>query len=254
MKFGFMAKHRGGWPADVLCGAPGVSRSGFLRVAGAAGECAVTDRCRDTRDDPRELSAGRRAGCRPCVWAGAGRAADAIGCAPGAPEKARAGERRWGAGAACGGSNVLDRQFRATPNQKWVADFTYSWTSEGWLFVAAVLDLLSCRVVGWSMHAAMTTQLVTDALLMAIWRRGGKPGTDALLHHSDQCSPYTSESFRRLHHDLGVTCRTSPVLTTPGTTRAAPMCSISSNASTIPPGGTRRSATSAPSRSSKRWR
>ncbi len=82
--------------------------------------------------------------------------------------------------------NILDRAFEASaPNQKWVADFTYIWTAEGWLYVAAVVDLFSHRVVGWSMKAEMTAQLVTDALIMAIWRRG-KP--DSLLHHSDQGS------------------------------------------------------------------
>lgn len=81
-------------------------------------------------------------------------------------------------------ANLLDRQFIAErPNQKWIADFTYLWTAEGWLYVAAVIDLFLRRVVGWSMSAAMTAQLVTDALLMAVWRRG-KP--EALLHHSDQ--------------------------------------------------------------------
>ena len=103
--------------------------------------------------------------------------------------------------------NVLDRQFSAeAPNQKWVADFTYIWTAEGWLYVAAVIDLFSRRVVGWSMSATMTAQLVTDALMMAIWRRG-KP--DALLHHSDQGSQYTSEQFQRLMADNGVTCSMS---------------------------------------------
>lgn len=82
--------------------------------------------------------------------------------------------------------NVLDRQFQAdAPNQKWVADFTYIWTAEGWLYVAAVLDLYSRRIVGWSMQESMTSQLVVDALMMAVWRRG-KPV--ALLHHSDQGS------------------------------------------------------------------
>ena len=100
--------------------------------------------------------------------------------------------------------NVLDRQFTADrPNQKWVADFTYVWTAEGWLYVAPVIDLFSRRVVGWSMSSSMTAQLVTDALIMAIWRRG-KP--DALLHHSDQGSQYTSEQFQRLMADNGVTC------------------------------------------------
>lgn len=77
------------------------------------------------------------------------------------------------------------------PNKKWVADFTYIWTAEGWLYVSAAIDLFSRRVVGWSMKAEMTAQLVTDALVMAIWRRG-KP--DALLHHSDRGSPSTPAS------------------------------------------------------------
>ena len=103
--------------------------------------------------------------------------------------------------------NVLDRQFTAErPNQKWIADFTYIWTAEGWLYVAAVIDLFSRRVVGWSMKAEMTAQLVTDALIMAVWRRG-KP--DALLHHSDQGSQYTSEQFRTLMADHGIDCSMS---------------------------------------------
>jgi transposase InsO family protein len=63
--------------------------------------------------------------------------------------------------------NVLDRSFEApAPNRKWIADFTYVWTAEGWLYVSAVVDLFSRRVVGWSMNTAMTAQLVTDALVM----------------------------------------------------------------------------------------
>src|SRR5437764_9102833 len=71
---------------------------------------------------------------------------------------------------------------------------------------AAVIDLFSRRVVGWSMKAEMTAQLVTDALIMARWRRG-KP--DALLHHSDQGSQYTREQFQRLLAENGVTCSMS---------------------------------------------
>lgn len=64
--------------------------------------------------------------------------------------------------------NILDRAFEASaPSQKWVADFTYIWTAEGWLYVAAVVDLFSRRVVGWAMQAEMTAHLVTDALVRA---------------------------------------------------------------------------------------
>jgi putative transposase len=113
------------------------------------------------------------------------------------------GERQVAAVAA----NVLSRTFEAAaPNRKWIADFTYVWTAEGWLYVAAVVDLFSRRVVDWSMNAEMTAQLVTDALVMAIWRRG-KP--DALLHHSDRGSQYTSEQFQKLMADHGVICSMS---------------------------------------------
>ncbi len=103
--------------------------------------------------------------------------------------------------------NTLDREFTATaPNQKWVADFTYVWTTEGWLYVAAVLDLFSRRIVGWSMKARMTADLVTDALIMAIWRRRPDP---ELLHHSDQGSQYTCEQFQQLLADHGIECSMS---------------------------------------------
>ncbi len=103
--------------------------------------------------------------------------------------------------------NVLQRQFAAAAaNCKWVADFTYLWTTAGWLYVAAVMDLFSRRIVGWSMSSQMTAQLVTDALLMAIWRRGP---VQALLHHSDQGSQYTSEQFQKLLVEHGVTCSMS---------------------------------------------
>ena len=98
----------------------------------------------------------------------------------------------------------LDREFMVTaPNQKWVADFTYVWTSEGWLYVTAVLDLFSRRIVGWSMKSRMTADLVTDALIMAIWRRRPNP---ELLRHSDHDSQYTCEQFQKLLADHGIEC------------------------------------------------
>ena len=91
-------------------------------------------------------------------------------------------------------------------SQKWVADFTYIWTAEGWLYFAVVLDLFSRRVVGWSMRKDMTAELVTDALVMALWRRG-KP--KELMHHSDQGSQYTSEQCQKLLADSGIACSMS---------------------------------------------
>ena len=93
-------------------------------------------------------------------------------------------------------TNRLDRQFRAElPNQKWAVDITYIPTDQGWLYLAGVLDLCSRKIVGWSMAEHMKTELVTDALTMAIARRGKHPG---LLHHSDRGVQYASDAYQHL--------------------------------------------------------
>ncbi len=216
MTFGFIAKHRGIWPVSWLCGALDVSRSGFhawlVRTPSA--------RSRSGEEYAGKIRASfissyRTYGARR-VWHDL--LAEGLSCGLHRVERLMrlhglmARPRRRGLPKDDGvrsviASNVLDRQFSANaPNQKWVADFTYIWTAEGWLYAAAVIDLFSRRLVGWSMSDTMTAQLVTDALVMAIWRRG-KP--DALLHHSDQGSQYTSERFQRLMADDGVTCSMS---------------------------------------------
>jgi len=92
--------------------------------------------------------------------------------------------------------NVLDRQFEAdAPNQKWVTDITYIPTDEGWLYLAAVLDLFSRRVIGWSMASTLCTSLVKSALRMAITDRHPQAG---LLHHSDRGSQYASAEYQSL--------------------------------------------------------
>lgn len=90
--------------------------------------------------------------------------------------------------------NRLNQNFSAlAPNQKWVSDFTYIETGEGWLYLAVVLDLFSRKVIGWSMSQQMDTALVEAALRMALL--GRRPPT-GLLHHSDQGSQYTSVAYR----------------------------------------------------------
>ena len=92
--------------------------------------------------------------------------------------------------------NVLNREFAALmPNQKWVVDLTYIPTDEGWLYLAGVMDLCSRKIVGWSMHEHMQTELVTEALTMAIVHRRPQAG---LLHHSDRGVQYASEDYRHL--------------------------------------------------------
>lgn len=90
--------------------------------------------------------------------------------------------------------NHLSQNFSATAaNKKWVSDFTYIDTTEGWLYLAVVLDLFSRKVVGWSMSDRMDTPLVEAALQMALQIR--QPTTN-LLHHSDQGSQYTSAAYQ----------------------------------------------------------
>ena len=96
--------------------------------------------------------------------------------------------------------NVLRQQFTVSaPDEAWVTDITHIRTHEGWLYLAVVIDLFSRRVIGWSMKSRVTSDIVLDALLMAVWRR--KPAS-AVTVHSDQGSQYKSRdwlSFLRTH-------------------------------------------------------
>lgn len=218
MRFAFIAKHRGIWPAAWVCEALGVSRGGFHawltrpRSARARSDEELGAKVRSSF-----LASDRTYGARR-VWHDV--LAEGLSCGLHRIERlmrlqalrARPKRRRLPPDTGDRSMdtvprNILDRRFEApAPNRRWVADFTYVWTAEGWLYVAAVVDLFSRRVVGWSMSAAMTAQLVADALIMAIWRRG-KP--DALLHHSDRGSQYTSEPFQRLMAEHGIVCSMS---------------------------------------------
>lgn len=92
--------------------------------------------------------------------------------------------------------NLLHQDFMASqPNQKWVGDITYIETAEGWLYLAAILDLYSRRVVGWAMRDRLDSRLVESAWRMAVINR--HPPSD-LLHHSDRGSQYTSEAYWNL--------------------------------------------------------
>ena len=103
--------------------------------------------------------------------------------------------------------NLLDRQFDPEyRNESWVADITYLPTREGWLYLAAVEDLYSRMVVGWSMDATMTSRLVVDALEMAVLHR--LPGS-SLVAHSDRGSQYASEHYQRLLGEEGIACSMS---------------------------------------------
>ena len=99
--------------------------------------------------------------------------------------------------------NVVERDFTATaPNQKWVTDITYIRTDEGWLYLSAILDLYSRKVIGWAMDQTMETSLVTRSLDMALANR--RPAT-GLIHHSDRGSQYASSDYRQRLIQSGIT-------------------------------------------------
>jgi transposase InsO family protein len=98
--------------------------------------------------------------------------------------------------------NLLDRDFHASvPDQKYVGDITYIPTSEGWLYLATVIDLYSRKIVGWSMDETMKVSLVNDALTMAITTRKPPKG---LMWHTDRGSQYASYSHRNLLQKNGI--------------------------------------------------
>jgi len=108
-------------------------------------------------------------------------------------------------------ADLVGREFvPAAPNQLWVADIKYIPTAAGWLYLAAVLDCFSRRVVGWSMRDDLRAELVVDALEMAVARR--RPGS-GLVHHSDQGSQYVSLLF-------GERCREADIEISMGSTSA----------------------------------
>jgi transposase InsO family protein len=104
-------------------------------------------------------------------------------------------------------ANELNRNFTASaPNKIWVTDITYIWTREGWLYLAAILDLFSRRVVGWSLDSHIDRSLALDALAMALKTRHPEPG---LLHHSDRGVQYASVEYQSQLRDHDILCSMS---------------------------------------------
>ena len=218
MKYAFIVRHRDVWPTRAMCRAMNVSASGFYEWFGRpASERSLSD-ARLTRSIRESFELSDRTYGSPRVWhdlratgeqCGVNRVARLMKLAN---LQARRKRRRLPGDGATRlenhiAPNHLQREFEALePNQKWVADFTYIWTAEGWLYAAAVMDLYSRRIVGWSMSDTMQARMVSDALLMALWRRG-RPS--ALMHHSDQGSQYTSDEFQKLLKSQNITCSMS---------------------------------------------
>ena len=217
MKFAFIAAEKTSFPVSVLCAVLEVSRSGFYdwlrrppsshhtdderlkvhikaifrRHQGRYGAPRIQD---DLRDEGFAVSRKRVArlmtelGLRSVRKRRFKATTDSSHRLPVAP-------------------NVLARRFEAeAPNKAWVTDITQVWTSEGWLFVAAILDVFSRRVVGFAMSDRIDRDVAVDALRMALGRRLPNAG---LVHHSDRGVQYASTDYQRMLEDNGVVCSMS---------------------------------------------
>ena len=233
MRFGFVAAHSTSWPIRTLCRVLGVSASGFYvrrtsrfdawrkrpdsaqRTASQqllgdvrrlhaqhpgrygsprmhAALCAEGQTVSRGRIERVMRAAGLRATAarRPPVPA---RNHGKPSRPPGCPQPA--GSRPWRLPRRESERSSLWQFVAAAPNQVWLADITCLHTGEGWLSLAAVLDLATRKVVGWSMREHLRAELTCAALMMAIQRQRPAPG---LLHHSDRGGPYAADDYRKL--------------------------------------------------------
>jgi putative transposase len=204
--FRFIATVAAGHSVALSCRVVGVSRAGFYAwrdrppSARARADAELTrvihrlhDESRGTYGSPR-LHADLQAAGRRCGRKRVARLMRQVGLA-GCHRRRRRPRTTLADPAARPAPNLVQRAFNPlAPDQLWLADITYLPTGEGWLYLAAVLDAFSRRVVGWAMADHLRTELVLDALDMALGTRRPAAG---LVHHSDRGCQYTSLAFRR---------------------------------------------------------
>jgi putative transposase len=200
-------------PVSVACGLLGVSTSGFYAWAGRApcdralSDAWLVEKIKQIHAENRQVYGSRRVAAELRLGDGLVvsrkrvqrlmRQAGLSGLV--ARKRGRTTIRVPGVRVA---DDLVERDFRpAAPDVLWVADITYLRTWEGWVYLAAVQDAYSRRIVGWSMAEHMRAELVVDALQMALHRRRPGPG---LIHHSDQGSQFVSLAFGQKARDAGI--------------------------------------------------
>ena len=217
MRYDFVERHRGRWPIRLMCRVLRVSPGGYYGWRGrpqssrAAGREALVVSIKAIHGEVKARYGSPRihaelvARGEPCCVNTVARLMRQEGIAAKTRRKFRvttdSNHDRPVA------ENVLDRQFEPeAANRAWTADITYVATGEGWLYLAAVEDLYSRRIVGWSMGSRIDSRLVVDALEMALARRLPDEG---LVAHSDRGSQYASAHYRGLLAGHGITCSMS---------------------------------------------
>ena len=218
MRFRFIEGHREVFPVRAMCEVLEVSPAGYYAWRGRPesgrtaanrdllGEIRRVHACsRGRYGSPRVQAALRAEGVR----AGRHRVAGLMrrhGIAARRPRRGRprTTDSRHAFPAA---PNLLQRQFTATaPNRVWLADLTYIRTGEGWLYLAAIIDLFSRKVVGWAMAGHMRQELTLAALRMAVARQRPEPG---LIHHADRGVQYAATAYRKALAAIGACCSMS---------------------------------------------
>ena len=211
----FVDQHRGRFGVEPICQTLDVSASAYYqRASGERSARALEDERLLGRIDELHASNYYAYGYRR-MWKALGRAGETVGrdhvkrlmrehAIQGAKRRGKPWRTTIPDPKAQRAPDLVDRDFSATrPDELWVADFTYLRCHEGLVFFAFVIDVFSRKVVGWQFAAHMRTDLVLDALRMALTRR--QTGADVqLVHHSDAGSQYTSFAFTQVLDDHGV--------------------------------------------------
>ena len=210
--FRLIDAEKANYPVSLLCQALGVSRSGYYDWKDrppskkAREDATLTEKIREVHDRSRgtygyprvhaELRAlGER--CSRKRVARLMRKNGLTGCMRGRKKRTTRHDRY-----AAPAPDLLRRNFAAAaPDKVWTADITYVHTQEGFLYLAFILDVYSRRVVGWSMATHLRTELVVDALEIALWRRRPNAG---LIHHTDRGAQYTALSFGKRLEEAGI--------------------------------------------------
>lgn len=214
MSFRFIEDHRDSYPVRLMCAVLEVSSAGYYawrdRPASerAKSNAALLDTIRQVHHD----SHGRYGSPRVhAVLKGQGRGISrgriermmhhhGIRAIMAKPRRVRTTDSRHSLPIA---PNLVARDFTAkAANRVWLADITYIPTAEGWLYLAAVMDLFSRRIVGWAMRDTMQVELASAALTMAIRQRKPQAG---LIHHSDRGVQYASHAYRQTLSAAGIT-------------------------------------------------
>jgi transposase InsO family protein len=214
VKFAFVKDHRRRWPAAVICRVLKVTRSGFyawLKRKPSARQIRQQDllaKIRLAHAQNRELYGSPRVH-RALLIDGEHVSRNTVAKLMRAGKIRAKTRRRYvprttdSTHARPVADNLLQRDFAASSvNRKWVADITYVPTGQGWLYLAGVLDCFSRKLVGWAMADHMETDLVSDALTMALQHR--RPAGQKLLHHSDRGVQYASDDYQHLLTRQGI--------------------------------------------------